>query len=170
VKPPDTKPSPVVTDYRKLIDSTYLGQWDLQRDDGTYLRPVVEIESVTRFVPPRIRLVIDKHTGTKVPEKNRRIEIRFRGKKKAWLAGPVSQVVLAGMFGRNVQDWIGKRVTLYVDPSVRFGRDVTGGVRVSDQSPDRKAQLAPEALDNEVDEELAARMAAAASEYGEEEA
>lgn len=37
---------------------------------------------------------------------------------------------LVNKYGFETDTWIGKRVTLYFDPTVKFGRDITGGIRV----------------------------------------
>lgn len=41
----------------------------------------------------------------------------------------------AAMFGEDDDGWIGKRITLYADPNVRFGSEQVGGIRVAG-SPD----------------------------------
>lgn len=47
---------------------------------------------------------------------------------------------LAAMFGKNDDAWIGKRVTLYADPDVRFGSEQVGGIRVAG-SPDIQEEI-----------------------------
>ena len=43
-------------------------------------------------------------------------------------------------WGDESSVWVGRRVTLYCDESVRFGKDLTGGIRISHASnlPDGK--------------------------------
>lgn len=41
-------------------------------------------------------------------------------------------------WGPESDDWHGKRVTLYRDPDVRFGKDTPGGIRISHMSGIRK--------------------------------
>ncbi len=163
------------TDYRKMVDRDFMGQWDLTRDDGSYIKAVVQIANVARYVPrerKRVKLPGQVDAAGKQlyePERLKRLKITFVGKRKGWLAGPVSQTVLASLFGPIVQDWIGKRIELYVDPKVKFGRNVTGGLRVSPKSPDMRQPLTEDPLDNEVDLEKAAELDAAASEFEESE-
>lgn len=154
--------------YKALIESEYLGQWDLQKPDGTSFAPVVEIERVARYVPQKRAkkavLVEDGKGGVKKEWRdapNRRISLSFRGKRKQWLAGPVSQQVLATMFGPRVEDWIGKKITLYVDPSVKMGTQVTGGIRVKLERNGARGPITEDALDNAVDEEALAAIEAA---------
>ena len=85
--------------------------------------------------------------------------IAFRGKKKAWLAGPVSQKAIAGMFGPYLENWIGKAITLYVDTDVMFGKQKTGGVRVRPTPPKIGTKATEDALDRPVDPAKAQQIA-----------
>ena len=133
------------TDYRSLVERDGLGQWDLEgRGDA-----IVQIERIEKYVPPVKRQ--KKIDGVMVEERNTRIKVWFVGKRKYWLAGPVSQKVLKGMFGKYVEDWIGKRITLYVDPTVTFGRETTGGIRVRPTPPKLGTPTTGRTLDQPVD-------------------
>mgnify|MGYP007037123732 CR=1 FL=1 len=37
---------------------------------------------------------------------------------------------LVNKYGFDTDSWIGKKATLYFDPTVRFGKEITGGVRI----------------------------------------
>lgn len=37
---------------------------------------------------------------------------------------------LVNKYGFETDRWIGKRITLYFDPTVKFGKEITGGIRV----------------------------------------
>ncbi|UYL86630.1 hypothetical protein SEA_RADFAD_74 [Arthrobacter phage RadFad] len=53
------------------------------------------------------------------------------GEGRAWRP-PLTMIrVLIAAWGDESKAWIGRRVTLYQDPTVRFGRDVIGGIRIS---------------------------------------
>ena len=110
--------------YKTLIDTTFLGQWDLPSDRDA----IVTIATVERY-KPAVEKTKKLPDGTRIKVPNKRIEIGFLGKKKRWLAGPVSHAILAGMFGPNTDAWIGKSIALYVDPDVEMGRVRTGGLR-----------------------------------------
>ena len=163
--PTKNAPAPARTDYRKLVERDFLGQWDLAGPDGRYREAVVQIERVTKYVPRDRKTVLNKESGQREPERLKRLKFTFVGKRKRWLAGPVSQAVIAGLFGPIIQDWIGKRIALYVDPSVRFGGKTTGGLRVRPKSPDSTVPLTQDPLDNEVDEDKANEIAEAADEW-----
>lgn len=141
------------THFKTLVDSDWLGQWDLPAAQDV----VVIIESVSKYVPERRRTVEDKRTGQKKPEPLKRLDIGFRGKRKHWLAGPVSLERLAKMYGKYIEDWIGKPIALYVDPKVQFGSETTGGVRVRPTAP-RGKEPTPDPLDNPVDEAKADQL------------
>lgn len=42
--------------------------------------------------------------------------------------------LIAAAWGTNGDDYVGRRLTLYRDPDVRFGKDVVGGIRISHMS------------------------------------
>ena len=141
-----------MTHYKTLIDTTWLGQWDFPPGKSA----TVEIESVARYKPIRPRKV-KQPDGTYGLEKNKRVIIAFAGKKKRWLAGPVSQDAIAAMFGPDVDAWKGKRITLYVDADVMMGRAKVGGIRVRPMAA--TGPLTEDPRDREVDEDKAQEIA-----------
>jgi hypothetical protein len=133
-----------MTDYRSLRDSDWLGQWDIE---GHASGVNVVIASVDRFVPegpPRKRKRSD---GKMVDAPCKRLDVGFRGKRKHWLPGPVSQAILQSLFGRHIEDWIGKPICIYADADVMMGGKKVGGIRC------RASTGAPtaDALDQPVD-------------------
>jgi len=42
--------------------------------------------------------------------------------------------VIANAWGREASNYVGRRLTLYRDPEVTFGKDKTGGIRISHMS------------------------------------
>lgn len=53
---------------------------------------------------------------------------------RVWRPGKSMRRVIAAAWGTKTSAYIGQRVTLYCDPSVQFGNDVTGGTRISHMS------------------------------------
>jgi hypothetical protein len=49
---------------------------------------------------------------------------------RVWRPGKSMRRVLAACWGNETDAWIGRRVTLFCDESVRFGNDVVGGTRI----------------------------------------
>ena len=134
------------THYKTLIENDYLGQWDLVDGSGAYREVIVEISSVRRYKPKRLMK----------GEVCKRLEIAFRGKRKAWLSGPSTQRVIASMLGPYTEDWVGKRIALYVDEGVMFGGVRVGGIRVRPSIPRGAVTTSP--LDMPVDSDTAARI------------
>lgn len=53
------------------------------------------------------------------------------GRAKPWKPAKTMRRLLVAAWGPKMKEWRGRRVTLYLDPDVRFGKDVVGGIRVS---------------------------------------
>lgn len=50
--------------------------------------------------------------------------------------------LIAAAWGTNGDDYVGRRLTLYRDPTIRFGKDVVGGIRISHMSHiDRRIEV-----------------------------
>lgn len=56
------------------------------------------------------------------------------GEGRAWRPPNGMLSVLVQLWGDEVSEWVGRRVTLFKDSSVRFGPDVPGGIRISHMS------------------------------------
>lgn len=50
---------------------------------------------------------------------------------KPWKPSKGMMRVLAGVYGDDPEVWVGKSITLYRRDDVRFGKDQTGGIRIS---------------------------------------
>jgi len=69
--------------------------------------------------------------GVKDGAAEQKYDIALEGEARAWRP-PLTMIrVLITAWGDESEAWTGRRVTLYQDPSVRFGRDVIGGIRIS---------------------------------------
>jgi hypothetical protein len=50
--------------------------------------------------------------------------------------------VIAHVWGRESDEWVGRRLTLFRDPRIKFGNDTTGGTRISHMSHiDKKVEV-----------------------------
>lgn len=56
------------------------------------------------------------------------------GEGRAWRPPNGMLSVLVQLWGDEVSAWVGRRVTLFKDSSVRFGKEVPGGIRISHMS------------------------------------
>jgi hypothetical protein len=57
--------------------------------------------------------------------------LRFKGKQKQLvLRTAVNRKTLVRKFGTDTKKWRGQKITLYFDPTVKRGGEVTGGIRI----------------------------------------
>lgn len=69
--------------------------------------------------------------GVKDGAAEQKYDIALEGETRAWRP-PLTMIrVLLKAWGDESDEWVGRRATLYQDPTVRFGRDVLGGIRIS---------------------------------------
>ena len=69
--------------------------------------------------------------GVKEGAAEQKYDIALEGETRAWRP-PLTMIrVLLKAWGDESDEWAGRRVTLYQDPNVRFGRDTVGGIRIS---------------------------------------
>jgi hypothetical protein len=149
------------THYKSLINTTFLGQWDLtDSKTGKTFEPTVEIAEVRPYVAPRARRK-RMPDGSWKDIKEHKLDIAFKGKKKHWLANAGGRDTIAAMYGNFIEDWIGKRITIYVDASVTFGSKKTGGIRVRPMVPGSNVPTTLEPMDEPVDEAKAEELDAA---------
>src|SRR5665647_1315059 len=67
-------------------------------------------------------------------------EIRLSNFPRVWRPSKGMLDVLAACWGTDAKQWVGRRVTVYNDPEVMFGRDKVGGIRISHLSHIDKAR------------------------------
>ncbi|MHC1785461.1 MAG: hypothetical protein AB9880_00105 [Christensenellales bacterium] len=109
------------TPWKKLQNKDYLGEYDfLPGEEKT-----VTIASIT--------------TGEVIGDggkKSSKPIIYFSEPVKPLIANTTNFKRLQKLFGSPyVEDWIGRQVTLYGDPTVTFGKEVVGGVRIRSKLP-----------------------------------
>lgn len=61
-------------------------------------------------------------------------DIELAGEGRVWRPPLTMLRLLIHAWGDETDEWIGRRVTLYRDESIRFGSDEVGGVRISHMS------------------------------------
>lgn len=59
------------------------------------------------------------------------VQIELAEFPRVWRPGKSMRRVLAGCWGTDASAYVGRRVTLYCDPDVMFGKDKVGGTRIS---------------------------------------
>lgn len=108
-------------DYRKMFDSEYLANWDLE-DDTT-----VEISKV----------VAGEVGGQHGETKSKRPVIYFKSARKGMVLNKTNGKIIAGMYGNLTEKWIGKSITLFVTQCEAFGETVDC-IRVRPTVPKRE--------------------------------
>jgi len=83
-----------------------------------------------------------KISGITAGSPEQTVNISFDGdNKRPWRPSKGMRLVLVALYGAKSSAYIGKRVTLYNDPTVTFGPDTTGGIRISHASDIREAMI-----------------------------
>jgi len=77
---------------------------------------------------PRVFTVAGVKTGT--AEQKYDIEL-VEGEGRVWRPPLTMLRVLLAAWGDEASAWIGRRVELFQDPTVRFGKDAVGGIRIA---------------------------------------
>jgi hypothetical protein len=74
---------------------------------------------------------IRKPTGQKGDQP---VDVYLEGRDKPWRPCKSMMRVLVDKWGGNAAKWVGRWLTLYRDPTVKFGGDQVGGIRISHMS------------------------------------
>ena len=82
-------------------------------------------------------------TGVRRGKDDQPVEVQLAEFPRVWRPGKSMRRVLAACWGPNAQEWVGRRVTLYCDETVKFGADVVGGTRISHLSHIEKVRKIP---------------------------
>lgn len=85
------------TDYRSLYDKDFIGAWDLKDKDVTV--------TITRVKGGELTAPGGR--------KSKKPVVYMKGTEKGFAINSTNGKAIAGMYGNYVQDWVGKRITLY---------------------------------------------------------
>jgi hypothetical protein len=93
------------------------------------------------FEKPRI-LTIESFGEEEIKTENGPIEkyvLRFEEiEDRGFVVNSINSQLLEALYGDD-EDWIGKRIEVFTDPTISFGNKVTGGLRLR-----RPSQLSPQ--------------------------
>lgn len=89
-----------------------------------------QLDAIDLLSGPRT-FTIDKVTANNADQP---FNFHLREFPRVWRPGKSMRRVIVKAWGPNADNYVGKRVTLYCDETVRFGNDVTGGTRISHMS------------------------------------
>lgn len=109
-----------MTHYRKVFDSPYLSSADI-------VEPVVlTIAKVTQEID-KTKKSKDVFNTAYFQER----EIRPGEKLKPMILNATNSKMMDRLTGTPfIEDWAGRRITIYVDANVKFGRDTVEGLRI----------------------------------------
>lgn len=69
--------------------------------------------------------------GVKKGTKEQQYDVLIEGDERVWRPAVTVLKLLVAAWGDDATQWVGRRAELYGDPSITFGRDRVGGIRVS---------------------------------------
>jgi hypothetical protein len=69
--------------------------------------------------------------GVKAGTKEQQYDIAIEGDKRVWRPAVTVLKLLVAAWGDDATEWVGRRAMLYGDPTITFGRERVGGIRVS---------------------------------------
>jgi hypothetical protein len=104
--------------WRTLIESDVLRFVDIDRDI------TVRIAKVEK----------GKVTGTGGKQSGKGM-LWFDGATKPMACGSQVLATIADLYGKSPSKWVGQWLTIYPDPTVKYGGAAVGGVRVRAQKP-----------------------------------
>jgi hypothetical protein len=102
------------------LNSDFLAEGDFIGDDGKYREFTLTIARITR----------DELQLPGRSSKESKVVLAFEGATKRLVCNKTNVHAIKSHYGKQVADWISKKITVKYDPSVKFGRDTVGGVRV----------------------------------------
>ena len=75
----------------------------------------------------RVVTIAEVKRGTK----EQQYDIVIEGDQRVWRPAVTVLKLLVAAWGDDASEWVGRRAELYGDPTITFGRDNVGGIRVS---------------------------------------
>lgn len=122
------------THYRKAFDSPYLSSADI-------VEPTVLTVKCVRLEIDRTKKTKDLFNTAYFVER----EIRPGEQLKPMILNATNSKTMKGLTGSAfIDDWNNVRITIYVDGSVRFGKETVEGLRISPHAPEAaKKTLTP---------------------------
>jgi hypothetical protein len=63
-------------------------------------------------------------------DRDQKFAMHFQGNLKPLLLNKTNTRIMVALYGADSDGWLGKTIQLYNDPTIGFGGQITGGVRV----------------------------------------
>lgn len=113
------------THYRKAFDSPYLSSADI-------VEPTPLTVAYVRLEPDHTKKTKDLFNTAHFVEK----ELRPGEKLKPMILNATNSKQMKNLTGTPfIEEWNNVRVTVYVDPNVKFGKESVEGLRISSKAP-----------------------------------
>jgi uncharacterized protein (DUF433 family) len=123
--------TPEKTHYRKAFDSPYLSSADI-------VEPTVLTVKQVRLEGDKTKQSKDVFNTAYFAEG----EIRRGEKLKPMILNATNSKTMKALTGSSfIEDWTDVRITIYVDPGVRFGKDTVEGLRISPHAPEERRRV-----------------------------
>jgi len=116
------------THYRKAFDSPYLSSADIVEPTVLTVKHVVLSSDLTKKTKDHFNTAHFVETEIRPGEKLKPMILNASNSKtmKALTSSPF------------IDDWQNVRITVYVDPNVRFGKEMVEGLRISPHAPEKR--------------------------------
>ena len=88
-------------------------------------RPILTIAAA------EVKEIVDQNTG----KRQTKIIISFEEDPKQFWCNKINSMRISKRFGYETDDWVGKKIQLYVDHEVEFGGKFVDGIRVNVPRP-----------------------------------
>lgn len=102
------------------LNDDFLAEGDFIGKDGSYREFTLTISAVT----------MDELQLPGRSSKVAKVVLAFAEAKKRLVCNKTNVGAIKSHYGKHVKDWSGKKVTVKYDPTVKFGRETVGGVRI----------------------------------------
>lgn len=109
--------------WRQMMDSEFVGAWDIMDEEGNSRDVVVVIDRVE-----------SGEVTNEAKKTSRKPLIYFKGRKKPLVCNVTNAKTISRLYGNNVLEWPGKPVTLYVGEA-SVGGEVKPAIRVRPVAP-----------------------------------
>ncbi len=127
------------THFRKAFDSPYLSSADIVEPTTLTIKHV-------HLEQDRTKKTRDLFNTAYFAEQ----EIRPGEKLKPMILNSTNSKVMKQLSGSPfIEDWAGIAITVYVDPSVRFGKETVEGLRISPVPPKKRLQATKQKITDE---------------------
>lgn len=107
-----------MTDYRTFFDKEYVYAYDLDGKEATVT--IVKVEG--------------RELASAGGKKNKKPVVFFKGKEKGLAINATNGKTIASMYGKNVEGWVGKRITIFPTTTSMAG-DTVECIRVKPVIP-----------------------------------